>query len=64
MHAAQAGARPATITTDDGFAIAAQCRAGVLLVGAIGVVQRYYGAFARRLKKVGDLPAGVMQFVH
>src|SRR5882724_4856850 len=60
MQAVQAGGRPATITTDDGFAIAgqthgdaAQCRAGVLLVGAMGVDQRYYGAFAQWLAVQG-----------
>ena len=55
-----AGARRVVITAADGFALAAQtfgdvtaCRAGVLLVGAMGVDQRYYGAFAQWLAAQG-----------
>lgn len=47
---------PVTITTADGFDLAGQtygdvtsCRAGVLLVGAMGVDQQYYAAFAEWL---------------
>jgi len=53
MDAARLVSRPATITTIDGFDLAGQtfgdaasCRAGVLLVGAMGVDQQYYSAFA------------------
>ena len=53
MDAARLASRPATITTIDGFDLAGQafgdaasCRAGVLLVGAMGVDQQYYSAFA------------------
>jgi len=53
VRSVPAGASRVTITAADGFALAAQtfgnaatCRAGVLLVGAMGVDQRYYGAFA------------------
>lgn len=48
--------QPTTITTDDGFELAAhtfgdsvRCRAGVLVVGAMGVEQNYYRDFARWL---------------
>src|SRR5882724_12549540 len=53
MDAARLASRPATITTIDGFDLAGQafgdaasCRAGVLLVGAMGVDHQYYSAFA------------------
>jgi predicted alpha/beta hydrolase len=56
MRAAAHVAHPATVTTTDGFDLAAQtygdaasCRAGVLLVGAMGVDQQYYSAFAEWL---------------
>jgi predicted alpha/beta hydrolase len=60
MTAARLVAHPATITTADGFDLAgktygeaASCRAGVLLVGAMGVDQQYYGAFAEWLAGQG-----------
>src|SRR5215470_16416308 len=60
MQAAPIASHPATITTTDGFDLAAQtygdagaCRAGVLLVGAMGVDQQYYGAFASWLAEQG-----------
>jgi predicted alpha/beta hydrolase len=60
MHSTPVAFRPATITTGDGFDLAAatygdaaQCRAGVLLVGAMGVDQRYYSAFAAWLATQG-----------
>jgi predicted alpha/beta hydrolase len=60
MTAARLVAHPATITTADGFDLAGQtygeaasCRAGVLLVGAMGVDQQYYGAFAEWLAGQG-----------
>lgn len=56
MDTAHIVRHPATITTADGFDLAGQtygdaesCRAGVLLVGAMGVDQEYYAAFAARL---------------
>ncbi len=49
-----------TVTTADGFALAAHtfgdaatCRAGVLVVGAMGVEQHYYAAFADWLAERG-----------
>lgn len=52
--------RPATITSGDGFELAAttcgdaaRCRAGVLLVGAMGVDRQYYSAFAQWLAAQG-----------
>lgn len=60
MTAEQMVPHPATITTEDGFDLAGQaygdaasCRAGVLLVGAMGVDQQYYGAFAGWLANQG-----------
>lgn len=60
MDTAPAVFRPATITTADDFDLAArtygdatQCRAGVLLVGAMGVDQNYYSAFAAWLATQG-----------
>jgi predicted alpha/beta hydrolase len=60
MRTGQTASRPATITAADGFDIAAQtygdaarCRAGVLVVGAMGVVQQYYGPFAQWLATQG-----------
>ncbi len=53
-------AHPATITTVDGFDLAGtvygdagSCRAGVLIVGAMGVEQHYYGPFAEWLAAQG-----------
>lgn len=52
--------RAETVTTGDGFALAAHtfgdaatCRAGVLIVGAMGVEQHYYAAFATWLAERG-----------
>jgi len=60
MEAGPIANHPATITTVDGFDLAgeiygdaANCRAGVLVVGAMGVEQQYYGAFARWLASQG-----------
>jgi predicted alpha/beta hydrolase len=60
MSAGKSAAHPATITTADGFDLAASiygdatnCRAGVLIVGAMGVEQHYYGAFAEWLAAQG-----------
>src|SRR5262245_61297245 len=60
MDSGRLVAGSATITTADGFDLAAQtfgdatsCRAGVLLVGAMGVDQQYYAAFAEWLAGQG-----------
>ena len=60
MSPRHGAAHPATITTADGFDLAGttygdaeSCRAGVLIVGAMGVEQHYYGAFAEWLAAQG-----------
>ncbi|HUL66282.1 MAG TPA: alpha/beta fold hydrolase [Burkholderiaceae bacterium] len=60
MDVVPMSAQPATIITIDGFELAGQtygaassCRAGVLVVGAMGVDQRYYSAFAHWLALQG-----------
>jgi len=60
MEGAEMTPSSTRITTADGFDLAARtfgdaasCRAGVLLVGAMGVDQQYYGAFATWLATQG-----------
>lgn len=60
MSGGHSAAHPATLTTTDGFDLAGttygdatNCRAGVLIVGAMGVEQHYYSAFADWLAAQG-----------